>query len=117
MRHLLWALGALVVLGLAMLLAVNWWVSAAYYFADGYPLASVTGRNDLWKLGTASRVFTAAGLLLVALIAFIATVVLVIGRRTRRFAWLAPLAAIVLVAAVTAIGIAMFEPPPPDVGG
>ena len=72
------------VLGLAMLLAVNWWVSAAYHFADGYPLASVTGKNDLWKLGTTSVRFTATGLLLVA---------------------------------VTAIGIVMFEPPPPDVGG
>ena len=67
MRHLVWALGTLMALGLAMLLAVDWWVSAAYHFADGYPLASVSGKNDLPKLGTTSRMFTAAGLLLVAL--------------------------------------------------
>lgn len=117
MRQVLWALGSFLILGFAALLAVNLWVSAAYHFADGYPLTSVSGKNDLKKLGTVSIAFTAIGLLVVAITAFIATGMLLIGSRTRRFAWLAPLVSVLLVAIVVAIGTTMFEPPQPDLGG
>ena len=117
MRYVLWALGTFLVLGCAAFLAVDLWVSAAYRFADGYPLTSVSGKNDFGKLGTTSIAFIAGGLLLVALVAFIVTSLLLIGSRTRRFGWIAPLAAVPVVAIILAIATTMFQAPPPDVGG
>jgi hypothetical protein len=92
-------------------------VTAGYSFASAHPDGgSVGSLDELSKLG-ASPWIALYTLVIVAVIDFILTPLLFVGRRAQYWAWTVPVLAIAVSIGITVIAIAAFEVPPPDLGG
>ena len=109
-------LGALAVYCFVGFLAAGAFVSAAYAYADGFPLAHVSSREDLYQLGPAIGTVAYTGLIIGA-VTFVGAVAGVSIPRVRAWTWLVPLVGTAAWVVTTIVGATQFQPPPPMLGG
>lgn len=92
-------------------------ISAAYGFAGSVPGGGeVSSIDQLHKLG-ASPSLGIFALAMFGLLDFVLTVFLLAVPRTRQWAFVAPVTAIVTSGLVALLAILAFQPPAPDIGG
>ena len=90
-------------------------VSAAYAFSQTAG-AQIGSYDELYRLGPAPQACV-AGLALCGLLDFVISLVLVAVPRTRKGAWIVPVAAITLSVAILVVAVNSFQPAVPYVGG
>mgnify|MGYP003609507556 CR=1 FL=1 len=115
-----WAVPAVIVAimlsGFVVVWADWWFVTSANTFADAFPMTNVSSKEDLRKLGPSAATVSWVAFVTVPL-ALLASLGSLIPERTRRWAWIAPLAGAAIIVLAALIGAALFQPPAPDAFG